>query len=77
MDQDSNEVCKVFSTITIDGTSANQEGRGGVIRENSGLAQWFIRVAQLVRTQARKTGDPGSNPGPGKQHKACQMVILK
>ena len=27
--------------------------------------QWIVWVAQLVRALARRTGDPGSNPGPG------------
>ena len=30
------------------------------------VAQWVVCVAQLVRPPARRPGDPGSNPGPGK-----------
>ena len=37
------------------------------------------QVAQLVREPARKTGDPGSNPGPGENFslKINQRVTLK
>ena len=66
----------MFSSSRIDDTSADQEGSRSLIREDSSLAQGFVWVAQLARAPACKTGNPGSNLGPGVNFSLELAIII-
>ena len=54
----------ITSPSGFDGTSADLESSGGLIRKELWLGP-VIRLGSSVRAPTPKAGDPRSNPGPG------------